>query len=85
MNRQSKMTWPAAACLLLALSACGGHSSNDSTPPTSTVPPPPVSMIDSFTSFVMNLIGAAPDDTQAQSIDAVSVTVPEDIEPVVVN
>lgn len=70
----------AASSLLLALAGCGGSSSGGSTttPPDTT----PVSMLDAFYSTVASLIGSSPDTTEPQSVDTVTVTTPDNTEPV---
>ena len=68
-----------SSVLLMALSGCGGSSSSD----TGTTPvTPPVSMLDTFYSVVASLIGTSPDTTEPQSVDAVTVTTPDNTEPV---
>ncbi|GGC95568.1 hypothetical protein GCM10011396_48690 [Undibacterium terreum] len=66
--------------LLLALAGCGGSSSSGSatTPPDTT----PVSMLDAFYSAVASLVGSSPDTTEPQSVDTVTVTTPDNTEPV---
>ncbi len=77
--------WIAAITLTATLTACGGSSSsnnNGGDTGTSPPPPPPVTLIDTFTQFVLNLVGTSADTTEPQAIDSVTVTAPENSEPV---
>ena len=74
-------------CAALLLSACGGGSSYNSYPtpaPPVVTPPvvtPPAPMLDAFFAFVKNLVASAPDEAEPASVDAATVTTPEDTEP----
>ena len=81
----------AGTVLTLMLTACGGSSSSS----TSTTAPstgtgtgtttPGTSVIDTFTQYVLNLIGAGSDTAEPQAIDSATVTVPETTEPATIS
>jgi len=85
----------AIATVVSCLAACGSSDNNtslaSSTPPATTTPPAGsgtgtvTAMIDSFTQYVMSMIGMTSETTQPVSIDAVVVTQPETTQPVAVS
>ena len=86
-----------AAMVLVAVAAlagCGGSDDYKAPPVDTTVPtppappvtppvnpPPPVSMVDTFFAYVSNLVGSMLDNDEPASIDAATVTAPENTEP----
>jgi hypothetical protein len=66
------------AALLLA--GCSGGGGTDM-PPGEPTPIPPAPRIDAFFAAVSGVVTAAPDDSEAASIDALAATAPEDNEP----
>lgn len=67
-----------------ALSGCGGsedYRAPPGNPAGPVTPQPPVSMVDSFFSYVTNLVGTLLDDAEPASIDEAAVTTPENTEP----
>lgn len=73
----------ALLCAALALTGCG--SSNDDPPPQAPpdagAPTPPPAAADSFFAYVMARVGSLLDDSEPESIDAVTETKPENTEP----
>ena len=67
------------AAIALALSGCGGGSgggnSDGSTGSTTDL------AIDGFTSKVSDIVAMTSDTSEAESVDAVTVTAPEDTQP----
>ncbi|MDY7540000.1 hypothetical protein QN372_18940 [Undibacterium sp. RTI2.1] len=74
--------WIAAIALTATLTACGGSSSSNNNGGDTGTSPPPVTLIDTFTQFVLNLVGTSADTSEPQAIDSVTVTAPENSEPV---
>jgi hypothetical protein len=72
-----KLIWIGTA---LMLSACGGSS--DDRPGTPVPPPTPAPVLDTFYTRLNGLVGAMSDDTEPQDVSAVSITEPENTEPV---
>lgn len=66
------------AALLIA--GCGSDGGSYTAPPPTT-DVPPVTMLDAFFTAVSKIVSAAPDDTEANDIDALVATAPEDSEP----
>lgn len=66
-------------CAALLIAGCGGGGSTY-TPPE-PIPVPPAAMLDAFFAAVSGVVSAAPDDTEANNLDALVATAPEDSEP----
>jgi len=69
-----------AASALVA--ACHHHDDNDkgTKPPTGSTPPPAVT--DAFVSYVSQVVATQSDTTEPAATDGVTVTTPEDAEPI---
>jgi hypothetical protein len=74
---------PFAALALVALAALLGachHNDDDRPPPVAETPPPPVAT-DAFIAYVSQQVATQSDSAEPLSTDGVSVTAPEDAEP----
>ncbi len=80
MKTKQTLAALAAATLLSGLSGCGGSDYNNTAnaPPATT----PTNMVDAYFSVVASLVGSSLDTTEPQALDAVTVTAPENTEPV---
>jgi hypothetical protein len=76
---------PFAALALVALAALLGachHNDDDRPPPVAeTPPPPPPVATDAFITYVSQQVATQSDSAEPLSTDGVSVTTPEDTEP----
>lgn len=70
------------AAVLLA--GCGSGSDSYTAPPAvvTPAPAPATPMMDAFFSQVMTVVGSMPEETEANSIEALVATAPEDSEPI---
>jgi uncharacterized protein YcfL len=86
--------WLLLIATTVLLAACGGHHNQDSVTPTCVAPQvlkagicvtePPVTMIDTFTKYVSDLVANLFDDKEPIDITTTTVTTPDDKEPEII-